>query len=390
VRFTRLFRAASSLPGMAALALAATASSLTPAGMAPPAAAVPSPVAAQTSVSRGAVEASRPLTTSPTSTAPGAFPDSITPLPVQASTPPDAGQASITSDGGQPSIMSDAGQASITSVGGQPSISHATGQSLTAPAAPGCATTLNVVAHEDDDLLFINPSVSQDIAAGRCVVTLFVTAGDAGRPGSYWRGREQGAMDAYAAMAGVLGIWRADEITLAGHVVHRFRLTPANVTLLFLRLPDAHGAPGRPVGTLKELWLGSVTSLYTLDTNSVYTRQSLINTLTAAMNAYRPGQIRTLDYAGHYNDGDHEDHHTVGYLTLAAQGHYRVRHRITAYMGYEVSEHPDNLDPDTADTKLNYFLAYAPHDTRVCQSADACWANFYAPRFSHSIKTASS
>jgi LmbE family N-acetylglucosaminyl deacetylase len=231
-----------------------------------------------------------------------------------------------------------------------------------------CPLTLNVVAHEDDDLLFLNPSVSDDIAAGRCVVTLFVTAGDAGRPAFYWHSRERGSMDAYAAMAGVPDIWRADAITLA----------------------DSHGSPTRPAGSLKDLWLGTVPSLATLDSGAVFTRPALIDLLTAAMTAYRPDQIRTLDYAGRYDDGDHEDHHTVGYLTYAAQRDYRTRHHITAYMGYEVAEQPANLDAATSQTKLNYFLTYAPHDVRVCQSADACLTNFYGPRFSHSIKTAMS
>ena len=50
-------------------------------------------------------------------------------------------------------------------------------------------TTLTVVAHEDDDILFVNPDVSRDIAAGRRVVTVFATAGDAGGTTRYWRGR---------------------------------------------------------------------------------------------------------------------------------------------------------------------------------------------------------
>ncbi len=252
-----------------------------------------------------------------------------------------------------------------------------------------CPSTLNVVAHEDDDLLFINPSVSDDITAGRCVVTLFVTAGDAGRPRSYWAGREQGSMDAYAAMARVPSTWREDTITLAGHSAHRFRLADSQITLLFLRLPDAHGNPDRPYGTLRTLWLGTVPSLRTLDSGTVYTRQALLDTLTAAMNAYRPGEIRTLDYAHPYGDGDHEDHHTVGYMTLAAQRNYHAPHRIESYMGYPVATHPDNLDPEAAQTKLNYFLAYVPHDTRVCQLAETCLTSFYAPRFTHRIVTAS-
>jgi len=105
------------------------------------------------------------------------------------------------------------------------------------------------------------------------------------------------------------------------------------------------------------------------------------------MNIYQPGEIRTLDYAGRYGDGDHADHHTVGYLTYAAQRDYRSPHRVSGYMGYEVDGQPENLTDDVRDVKLGYFLAYAPFDLKVCQSSEDCLANFYAPRFSHSIVT---
>lgn len=259
---------------------------------------------------------------------------------------------------------------------------------MTAESLP-CARTLNVVAHEDDDLLFINPSVSDDIAAGRCVVTLFVTAGDAGRPSSYWLRREQGSMAAYAAMSGTSQTWQQDTITLAGHPIVRQHLTGTRITLLFMRLPDAHGNPARPAATLQQLWRGSVRSMRPLGSGGAYTKQSLIKTLTATMAQYQPDRIRTLDYAGHYGDGDHVDHHTVGYLTLAAQGGYHAHHTISGYRGYTVAAYPDNLDETAAGLKLDYFLAYAPYDSKVCQSADVCTTNFYGPRFTHSLTTAS-
>jgi LmbE family N-acetylglucosaminyl deacetylase len=251
-----------------------------------------------------------------------------------------------------------------------------------------CPRTLNVVAHEDDDLLFINPSVSDDIDAGRCVVTLFVTAGDSGRPASYWLRREKGAMAAYAAMAGTPGTWQSGTITLAGHRITRRHLAGTRITLLFMRLPDAHGNPARPMGTLQDLWRGQVRTMRPLDFGAAYTKQSLLKTLTATMDAYRPDRIRTLDYAGHYGDGDHADHHTVGYLTFAAQKNYHARHSISGYMGYPVADYPDNLDDSARDIKLSYFLAYAPYDSKVCQTAEACLGNFYAPRFTHSLTTA--
>ena len=60
-----------------------------------------------------------------------------------------------------------------------------------AAAAVTCAQrTLVVVAHEDDDLLFMNPDVQHDLAAGVCVTTVFLTAGDDGQSSDYWLGRE--------------------------------------------------------------------------------------------------------------------------------------------------------------------------------------------------------
>jgi LmbE family N-acetylglucosaminyl deacetylase len=277
-----------------------------------------------------------------------------------------------------------------TSLAPTPSAATASVQASPGRAAAGCARTLDVVAHEDDDLLFINPSVSGDIAAGRCVVTVFVTAGDSGRPPSYWLRRERGSMAAYAAMSGTSATWQSDTIMVAGHPIVRQRLAGTRITLLFMRLPDAHGNPSRPRGSLQDLWRGGVRGLRPLGSGSAYTKLTLIKTLTAVMAAYQPDRIRTLDYAGHYGDGDHADHHTVGYFTYAAQRAYRAYHRISGYRGYTVSDYPDNLDEAVAGRKLNYFLAYAPFDSKVCQSADVCLGNFYGPRFTHSLTTASS
>lgn len=59
---------------------------------------------------------------------------------------------------------------------------------------------MNVVAHQDDDLLFRSPDLLHDVQAHRCVRAVFVTAGDAGRDSAYWTGRETGARAAYAQM----------------------------------------------------------------------------------------------------------------------------------------------------------------------------------------------
>ncbi|WP_433370188.1 PIG-L family deacetylase [Actinoplanes sp. CA-142083] len=247
--------------------------------------------------------------------------------------------------------------------------------------------SMNVVAHQDDDLLFINPVVSADLAAGKCVVTVYVTAGDAGRARSYWLGREKGARRAYSAMTGSSEWWAEDKVVIGGRSAARFTLGGGRVSLVFLRLPDASTSPGRPVDGLRRLWRGELFNLRTVDDGDRYTRSALLGTLTALMNKYQPDEIRTLDYEGRYGDGDHADHHTVGYFTFAAQRNYSWPHEISGFMGYPVENAPANLGDDARDAKLGYFLAYAPFDSKVCQTARACLGNFYAPRFSRSIRT---
>jgi LmbE family N-acetylglucosaminyl deacetylase len=246
--------------------------------------------------------------------------------------------------------------------------------------------TLNVVAHQDDDLLFMNPAVSDDIAAGRWVVTVFVTAGDAGRGSAYWRGREQGAMAAYAAMAGVPGKWAADTVNLAGHRIQRRSLAGTRVALLFLRLADGHGNKARPSENLRSLWRGQIPTVRPLDSTDRYTRTGLVRTLTSLMDLLQPDDIRTLDFAGDYGDGDHADHHTVGYFTYKAQRQYLSEHSTSGYLGYPAEFHPVNLSTEERDRKLAWFMAYAPFDLKVCQRAATCLSNFYAPRFARTVQ----
>ena len=43
---------------------------------------------------------------------------------------------------------------------------------------------MDVVAHEDNDILFMDPVAPADVAAGRCLTTVYLTAGDDGQSAS--------------------------------------------------------------------------------------------------------------------------------------------------------------------------------------------------------------
>ncbi|MCW2144448.1 GlcNAc-PI de-N-acetylase [Actinoplanes cyaneus] len=244
---------------------------------------------------------------------------------------------------------------------------------MTTPVA--CVSTMTVVAHEDDDLLFVNPEISDDISAGRCVTTLYVTSGDAARGPAYWRGREEGEMAAYARMAARPSRWTEDTLTADGHTVHRATLDGAPITLLFLRLPDRVG--GWPDRTLQLLWLDPSTQVRPLDDGPAYTRAGLLGVLGSLLTIQQPRVIRTLDFRGAYGDGDHDDHHTAAYFLWDAQRRYRTPHRTIGHLGYPVDRQPANLTAAQYETKLGYFLTYAPHDPVVCQTVDWCTRGTY-------------
>ena len=102
---------------------------------------------------------------------------------------------------------------------------------------------LSVVAHEDDDLLFLSPDLTKDIGLKKCVTTLYLTAGDAGQGEAYWQSREAGVAAAYAHLANRTPVWTSDSLEFAGRKLHRMSLQSGQVvTLLFMRLPDGYGS----------------------------------------------------------------------------------------------------------------------------------------------------
>lgn len=235
-----------------------------------------------------------------------------------------------------------------------------------APRSAGCTGgSLVVVAHTDDDLLFLNPTLQRDIRSKTCVNTVYVTAGDAGLRANYWQNRERGAQAAYALMAAVPDEWEQGTVTSRGVIMRTLRANP-HVHLVFMRLPD--GMP-RGAGTkstnyqsLKRLWTGDLDSVTAVDGGATYSKDELVQTLADLMAATRPATVRTLDYVGTYQDTDHSDHHTVGYLTRAASARYRAPHTLVSYQGYPVASRKANVPKSDAKAKLEVFNTYALHD----------------------------
>ena len=243
--------------------------------------------------------------------------------------------------------------------------------------------TLTVVAHEDDELLFMSPDLLHAIRAGVAVRTVYLTAGDDGMPASYWTTREEGPRAAYALMAGTANSWTESDAGVPGHPVPLFTLTGnPGISLAYLRLPDGNlnGSGFASTGneSLQKLWQGTIPLITAIDESSSYTQSSLIAALASLMAGFRPAQIYTQDFVGTYGDGDHSDHYTTAYLTQAATQQYTAAPPVTGFEGYGTSGLRANVSGADLTAKQNAFYAYAKDDSQVCDSKSSCAGGDYA------------
>ena len=275
---------------------------------------------------------------------------------------------------------------------------------------------LYIVAHQDDDLLFMNPDLQDAIDAGHTIKTVFLTAGhndpattsaEAVPPGSprvgssapYYLEREAGSLAAYATMAGVSNRWTAKERdadeqeTEDGVPIEVSLVERPNISLVFFRLPigDGTGAasgPGVFAVNLRDLWLGNAQTIPALDGSAAYTKDQLVKALTRLIHRFSPHLIVTQDSSGFNGTGrdpsginifftgntgecdlyDNSDHYYGATFARAAENAWGRTHRLRRYRGYNIgNEAPNVFGQDLARKKL-VFQAYAERDTAIFSS----------------------
>jgi len=249
--------------------------------------------------------------------------------------------------------------------------------------APACAnkTVLSFVAHEDDDLLFMNPDHMHALRSGQCLRTVYLTAGDDGLRSSYWLGREKGAEAAYDAMQGHgPSLWVERYVSVNSHEYIKMaspRGNP-NITLVFVNLPDGN-VPGTGFlrthyQSLAKLMSGGITTANTVDGQSSYAKNDLTNLLLRLMQFYRPDEIATqtpIDASA--TAQEHSDHMTTGQFTAAAYAQYAQKSTpLKYYTGYPISQLPQNVSGQDQADKTSIFYAYVPHDMQVCVNPADC------------------
>ncbi len=224
---------------------------------------------------------------------------------------------------------------------------------------------LQIVAHEDDDLIFMNPDIQESMNNGNAIRTVFMTAGNLRKDGTdvrYWQGREIGELTAYATMAGKITetfcvATRPSEETIKSYYLCRTIPLPNNagvidlytlkntavpdqISLTFLRLSGANRSAG--MWPLEHFWNNCPNQMTAVGniggSRRSYTLDQLITLLTAIMQDFQPDNIRTHESTGIYYY-DHTDHLHTGRLTLEAYRRYirtSPRPNLLMYRGYNV------------------------------------------------------
>jgi hypothetical protein len=267
------------------------------------------------------------------------------------------------------------------------------------PAPPATCTTgtctdLYVVAHEDDDLLFMNPDLASDIAGGHRVIVVYVTAGELSDPSSasYWQGRERGMLAAYGSLlaGGAIAyrdaidpLWAAATETIDGLTFMTYRA--GAVELVFLRLGDfqtqclwenVDGCSTVDAHPPAPPYLAATKGTAELPAQQV-TREQLIAVLAELAIEEHATTIGTLDSTnvffdalGPAGDGYHEywDHYFTALFATAAAGQAQPQLGalvLRSYRGYTISREIPDLSPEQACGKLDTFAHYAIYDTAI-------------------------
>lgn len=277
----------------------------------------------------------------------------------------------------QPSARSE-GQSKLHSAS---SIRPITPKELTR-SCKGQRTILQIVAHEDDDLLFMNPDLQHAIKQGDCVRTVYLTAGDAGAGKFYWLGREQGSEAAYGVLAEKANFWVEQTVKFANHEFATVATPTKNdqLSLIFMHLPDGNmdgqGFAVSEYESLAKLDAQLIPKINTVDKQSYYTRQSLLRALSTLVDVYQPNEVRTqLPYSANTIYTDHSDHTAVGRFATEVFKTYKLSHpaaQIAYYIGYPIHASEPNVSGAELAQKEQAFMTYSNFDGAACNSPEKC------------------
>ncbi|MFI6640138.1 PIG-L family deacetylase [Streptomyces sp. NPDC050504] len=274
---------------------------------------------------------------------------------------------------------------------------------------PGAAV-MQVVAHPDDDLFFMNPDTHRTLTDPRATLTsVYLTAGesdgvnarrdDEPKPradkAKYAEARQNGIRAAYAEMAtgSRTSPWKRTAIRTAGGGTAELDVLKAKprISLVWVQLHEAGSISGDRPRSLRGLWDGRVGELKSqlasgspVTSSFAYDRQEVVATVAGLMQRFRPTHIRMQDPTPGNNPksgklNDHQDHMYGARFAQAAIARYAAspghpRFTVQNYLGYYTSALPHTLDRAAAEAKLRTMKTYAWMDAPAdhCRSKAGC------------------
>ncbi|MER5736636.1 MULTISPECIES: PIG-L family deacetylase [unclassified Streptomyces] len=288
-----------------------------------------------------------------------------------------------------------------------------------AAGEPGRALLLQLVAHPDDDLYFMNPDAQRLLDDGVPVVCVYVTAGEhtgvnrvKGMPrtapdrAAYSSARRQGLRQSYAEALGLplFTPWRREALALGGgRTAERAVLAHGGrrVELVFLDLP-MHTP--RRYAALPALWEDRALELpahRSAGSPAVrpgpYDHDGLVAVLTGLLRRYRPTVVHTLDpdpdvqpgddaarrrdseQRGFSDHGDHTAAACFGWAALVRWVAEEVRagapvplFTASAFRGYYNRHWPKNLPPGVLAEKAARLVPYGGDPAWACGNPSGC------------------
>ncbi|MFE9728390.1 PIG-L family deacetylase [Streptomyces sp. NPDC005794] len=281
------------------------------------------------------------------------------------------------------------------------------------------ALLMQILAHPDDDLYFMNPDTRRALDAGTPLVCVYLTAGEAdgvnripGAPrpapdkAAYSSARHQGLRQAYATLLGLdrFTPWEVSVAELGdGHRAEVDTLTAGTrrVELVFL---NTAMHTGRHRLGLPSLWQDRRLSLRTVVADDsplrhagAYTYDELIDVLAGLLERYRPTVVHTLDPdpdiqhsaeavrradSEQHGYSDHADHTAAACFGWAAMirwvagvtagGGDVPGFVTTAFRGYYNRHWPKSLPPAVLREKAAPLVPYGGSPGWECGNPSGC------------------
>ncbi|TWP47542.1 hypothetical protein FKR81_31765 [Lentzea tibetensis] len=253
----------------------------------------------------------------------------------------------------------------------------------TAHALPSGASFVQIVAHSDDDLLFINPDIQPAILSGCPVRTIILTADEFNGTDDMSREElsaqlQSGQRAAYASLAGKPNTWSRGTMTVAGKIVGVDTLSGApQVQLIYLGLPDA--GDDLHLDALTNLWNSTSYSTDTILPKGSpigrvqrYKQADVDAVLLGLLRQFQPTTIRAQDpypddarYGGSLPE--HWDHIAAAKFAQKAMKAYegpdgRPFALLTRYRCYNTQKAPANVPSALRTAKTTAYNKYADRD----------------------------